>query len=68
MPFLAAYLNSSKIVLQIINFKYCIIDYIMNNNTDYKETYVFQSIYFLICIIQWHNIFNDHNLLINNTF
>lgn len=53
-------------ILQIINFKYCIIDYIMNNNTDYKETYVYQRIYFLICILQCQKIFNDNNL--KNTF
>lgn len=33
----------------------------MNKNTDCKKTYVYQSIYFLIGILQCQKIFNDNN-------
>lgn len=33
---------------RLLIFKYCIIDYIIHNSTEDKETYVFQRIFFLI--------------------
>lgn len=45
---------------RLLIFKYCIIDYIINNSTEYKETYVYRRIYFLICILQCQKIFNDN--------